>query len=92
MKIVLYFLDHPDRSGIFNAGTGRAQTFNQVARAVIGWHGHGEIRYVGFPAHLQGRYQSFTQADLGRLKSAGFDGNFHSVEQGVRATLDVIND
>jgi ADP-L-glycero-D-manno-heptose 6-epimerase len=92
VKIVLYFLDHPDRSGIFNAGTGRAQTFNQVARAVIGWHGHGEVRYVGFPAHLQGRYQSFTQADLGRLKSAGFDGNFHSVEQGVRATLDVIND
>jgi ADP-L-glycero-D-manno-heptose 6-epimerase len=92
VKIVLYFLDHPDRSGIFNAGTGRAQTFNQVARAVIDWHGHGEVRYVGFPAHLQGRYQSFTQADLGRLKSAGFDGNFHSVEQGVGATLDVIND
>jgi ADP-L-glycero-D-manno-heptose 6-epimerase len=91
VKIVLYFLEHPDLSGIFNAGTGRAQTFNDVARSVIDWHGRGEIRYVGFPAHLQGRYQSYTEADVDRLRGAGYRDDFHGVEEGVRATLDVIN-
>lgn len=91
VKIVLYFLDHPDLSGIFNAGTGRAQTFNDVARSVIDWHGRGEIRYVAFPAHLQDRYQSYTEADLDRLRGAGYTADFHSVEEGVKATLDVIN-
>ncbi|MGD2033292.1 MAG: ADP-glyceromanno-heptose 6-epimerase [Gammaproteobacteria bacterium] len=91
VKVVLFFLDHPDLSGIFNVGTGRAQTFNDVARAVIDWHGHGEIRYVAFPAHLQGRYQSFTEADLDRLRAAGYRDEFNSVEEGVKATLDAIN-
>ncbi len=50
---VLWFLEHRYRSGIFNLGTGRSQTFNDVANAVIGWHGRGRIRYVPFPAHLQ---------------------------------------
>jgi ADP-L-glycero-D-manno-heptose 6-epimerase len=91
VKVVLFFLDHPDLSGIFNVGTGRAQTFNDVARAVIDWHGHGEIRYVAFPAHLQGRYQSFTEADPDRLRAAGYRDEFNSVEEGVKATLDAIN-
>ncbi len=91
VKVVLHFLEHPGLSGIFNVGTGRAQTFNDVARAVIDWHGRGEIRYVGFPAHLQGRYQSFTEADLDRLRAAGYRDEFNSVEEGVKATLDAIN-
>jgi len=91
VRVVLHFLERPDLCGIFNAGTGRAQTFNDVARAVIDWHGHGRICYVGFPTHLQGRYQSFTEADLGALRSTGYDGDFRTVEQGVKATLDVIN-
>ena len=88
---VLYFLDHPERSGVFNVGTGRAQTFNEVAGSVIGWHGRGGIRYIPFPDHLKGRYQSFTQADLSALRQAGFDGEFLTVEQGVKAALDAIN-
>jgi ADP-L-glycero-D-manno-heptose 6-epimerase len=87
----LYFLDHPERSGVFNVGTGRAQTFNDVASSVIGWHGRGEIRYIPFPEHLKGRYQSFTQADLSTLRQAGFENEFLTVEQGVRAALDAIN-
>lgn len=91
VRIVLYFLDRPGLSGIFNAGTGQAQSFNEVARAVIDWHGRGEIRYIGFPTHLQGRYQSFTQASLETLLKAGYEPSFKSVEQGVKATLDIVN-
>ncbi len=79
----LWFFDHPDRSGIFNAGTGKARTFNDVARAVIAWNGGGEIEYIPFPAHLVGRYQSFTEADLTRLRAAGYDREFISIEEGV---------
>jgi len=91
VNVVLYFLDHPEISGIFNAGTGRAETFNDVARAVIAWHGRGDIEYVEFPVHLADRYQSFTQADLTRLRSSGCSLSFRPVAKGVEATLDAIN-
>ena len=84
----LWFLDNPGTSGIFNTGSGRAQTFNDVAQAVIKWHGKGRIRYVDFPEHLKGAYQSYTQADLTQLRSSGCDVEFRSVEDGVRNYLD----
>ena len=84
----LWFWDHPQKSGIYNCGTGRAQPFNDIARAVIGWHGKGAIRYVAFPQNLVGRYQSFTQADHDKLRAAGYDHEFLTVEQGVKRYLD----
>ena len=69
----LWFLDNPAVSGVFNTGTGKSQSFNDVANAVIDWHGHGRIRYIPFPAHLEGAYQSYTQADLTDLREAGCD-------------------
>ncbi len=83
VKLNLWFLTHQDRNGIFNAGTGRAQTFNDVARAVIGWHGHGEVRYIPFPDGLEGAYQSYTEADLGQLRATGYAEDFLAVESGV---------
>jgi len=88
----LWFLDNPQVSGIFNAGTGRAQTFNDVANAVIKWHGKGKIRYVPFPEHLEGAYQSFTEADLTQLREAGCDVEFRPVESGVKDYLDQLCD
>ena len=84
----LWFLDHPDVSGIYNCGTGRAQTFNDVANAVIAYHGKGQIRYIPFPDHLKGAYQSFTQADLTQLRACGCDVEFRPVEEGVPAYLE----
>jgi ADP-L-glycero-D-manno-heptose 6-epimerase len=83
IDVNLWFLDHPGASGIFNVGTGRAQSFNDVARAVIAFHGRGRIEYVPFPDALRGRYQSFTQADLTELRAAGYAGRFLPVEEGV---------
>ena len=83
VAVNLWLLDHPEVSGIFNCGTGRAQSFNDVANAVIGYHQRGQIEYIAFPEHLKGRYQSYTQADMGALRQAGYSAPFLSVEQGV---------
>ena len=87
-NVNLWFLDNPTVSGIFNAGTGRAQSFNDVANAVIKWHGKGKIHYVPFPDHLKGAYQSFTQADLTQLRQSGCDIEFRPVEEGVKHYLE----
>jgi len=86
----LWFLEHGGTRGIFNLGTGRARSFNDVARAVIDWHGHGEIHYVPFPASLLAGYQSFTEADLDTLRLAGYRQDFIGLEEGVRAYLDAL--
>ncbi len=91
VDVNLWLLDQTAVSGIFNVGTGRSQTFNDVARAVIAWHGAGGIEYIPFPESLRGRYQSFTEADIGALRAAGYDKTFLSVEQGVKLYLDQLN-
>jgi ADP-L-glycero-D-manno-heptose 6-epimerase len=83
VDVNLWFLDNPDKSGIVNLGTGRSQSFRDVATAVVGWYGRGEIEYIPFPDHLRGRYQSFTQADIALLRELGYDKPFRSVEEGV---------
>jgi ADP-L-glycero-D-manno-heptose 6-epimerase len=91
VKVNLWFLDHPEQSGIFNVGTGRAESFNAMAQAVIDWHGKGSIEYISFPEHLKGAYQSFTQADITELRAVGYKEPFASVKEGVFCYLDMIN-
>ncbi|MGI9237913.1 MAG: ADP-glyceromanno-heptose 6-epimerase [Woeseiaceae bacterium] len=88
----LWFLKNPSVSGVFNTGTGRAQSFNDVANAVTRWHGKGKIRYIPFPDHLQGAYQNYTQADLTQLRASGCDVEFRPVESGVKDYLDQLCD
>jgi ADP-L-glycero-D-manno-heptose 6-epimerase len=98
VAVNLFFLDHPGLSGIFNVGTGRAQTFNDVARATINairrargekalsleeLRAAGAIEYVPFPAALVGKYQSYTQADMSALRGAGYKATFLDVDEGV---------
>ena len=89
VAVNLWFFDHPDRSGIFNLGTGRAQPFNDVARAVVAALGADDsaIEYVPFPDALRGKYQSYTQADLSALRAAGCDHAFADVQSGVAAYI-----
>ena len=94
----LWFLEHPEVSGIFNCGTGRAQPFNDVAKAVVNgvrkskgepaltleqMVAQGLVEYISFPPQLVGKYQSYTEADLSLLRDAGYPGEFMNVEQGV---------
>ncbi|MEM6819755.1 MAG: ADP-glyceromanno-heptose 6-epimerase [Pseudomonadota bacterium] len=83
VDVNLWMLDHPEVSGVFNCGTGRAQTFGEVAEAVVGHLGRGTIEYIDFPDHLKGAYQSHTQADLTRLRAAGCTLEFRDVQRGV---------
>jgi ADP-L-glycero-D-manno-heptose 6-epimerase len=98
VAVNLWFLEHPDRSGIFNLGTGRAQPFNDVANAVVNAcrQQQGEVplsldqqvkqklvQYVDFPKALIGKYQCLTQADLGALRAVGCNVEFEDVATGV---------
>ena len=96
IKVNLFFLDHPEKSGIFNVGTGASQTFNEVAVATVNACRKGEpnlslkqmqgqsiIHYIPFPEMLQGKYQNYTQADIDALRSAGYHEPFLNVQQGI---------
>lgn len=91
VKVNLWFLENPKINGIYNVGTGHSQPFNDVANAVIHWHQRGKIQYIPFPQNLQGRYQSFTQADISALRDVGYKEKFKSVEEGMKVYLDWLN-
>ncbi|WNL38930.1 ADP-glyceromanno-heptose 6-epimerase [Halomonas sp. PAMB 3232] len=91
VDVNLWFLDHPGVSGIFNLGTGRAEPFKAIGEAVIDYYGQGQIDYIDFPDELKGRYQSYTRADISRLRDAGCDVEFKTVAQGVKAYLEWLN-
>ncbi len=91
VAINLWFFENRNVSGIFNCGSGRSQTFNDVANAVLAYHQRGKLEYVPFPDHLKGAYQSFTEADLTQLRAAGCDHTFKTVEEGVKAYMHWLN-
>ena len=106
VAVNLWFLDHPDQSGLFNLGTGRAQRFNDVALSVVNalrrQSGQAPlslasaisqnlIEYIAFPEALRGKYQSYTQADLTALRAAGCDHAFADVQTGVARYIDALS-
>jgi ADP-L-glycero-D-manno-heptose 6-epimerase len=86
-RVNLDFAHGPPRQGVFNLGTGRSESFNRVARLIIEQLGRGRIEYIPFDPALVGRYQSYTQAELGALRAVGWDQPFSSLEDGVRASV-----
>jgi len=102
VAVNLWFLQHPEHSGIFNLGSGRAQPFNDVAMAVVNACRAREgspalslaemverslVTYIPFPDALVGKYQAYTEADLGQLRSLGCDHAFADVASGVAAYM-----
>lgn len=87
VETVLWFADRPDRSGVFNVGTGRSRTFAELASLVLDHHHGGTVRFTDFPPELAGRYQAVTEADVTRLRSVGFDREFTDLETGVARYL-----
>ena len=85
VKVVLWLLDTPSVSGVFNLGTGQARSFNDLADILLKLHGNGTLEYVPFPEQLKGCYQSFTQADITALRQAGYQQSFLSLEDGIAA-------
>ena len=105
VAVNLYFLDHPRQSGIFNVGTGAAQSFNDVAVATVNacrrhanepplaladMQRQGVIEYIPFPPELAGKYQSYTQADISALREAGYATPLMTVEEGVARYIETL--
>ncbi|HJV84591.1 MAG TPA: ADP-glyceromanno-heptose 6-epimerase [Noviherbaspirillum sp.] len=104
VAVNLFFLEHPEKSGIFNLGTGRAQPFNDIAVAVVNSlrpQGgplslsqiveQGLLEYIPFPDKLKGKYQSFTQADISLLREVGYHQPFMDVNTGVTRYMEFLN-
>lgn len=78
-------------SGVYNCGTGHAQSFAEVGLAVLEYHGLTEIEWIPFPDHLKGKYQEFTEASIKKLEDAGYKEGFLTVKQGVKSYLTKLN-
>jgi ADP-L-glycero-D-manno-heptose 6-epimerase len=91
VAVNLWVFQHPGPPGIYNVGTGKSRSFNEIARAVIKWHGKGQIEYIDFPENLKNSYQSFTEANIDLLRNAGYKQGFISLEEGIDQYLNWLN-
>jgi len=84
VAVMLWLYDHPEVNGLYNVGTGQARSFADLARAVFAALDQPDrIDYVDTPLAIRDKYQYFTQADMTRLRAAGYDRPMTSLEEGV---------
>ena len=84
-EIIWWLLNNPNINGIFNVGSGQARTWNDLVKAVFSALGRKpSIKYIEMPETLQKQYQNFTEADISKIRKAGFKRKFHSLEDGIK--------
>ena len=84
VDMTLFFLDNKDKNGLFNVGSGKARTWNDLVTAIFNALGKPvNIEYIDLPEHLAAKYQYFTEAKLDRIKKAGYTNSIRSLEEGV---------
>jgi ADP-L-glycero-D-manno-heptose 6-epimerase len=84
IDICFWLMDQRPSSGLYNVGTGKARTFKDLVTAIF--HSLGNepvIEYIDTPADIRDKYQYFTEADMKKLRSAGYKEEFYSLEKGV---------
>ena len=85
VAMTMFFYDHPKIGGIFNVGTGRARSWNDLAASIFSAMGsEAQIEYIEMPESLREQYQYHTCAEIGKIRAAGFDQPIRSLEDGVR--------
>lgn len=85
VDIMWWLTEHPEVNGIFNIGTGQARSWNDLVTAVFtAMNKKINIKYIDMPEELLGKYQNFTQAEMSKLKNAGYDKPISSLEDGVK--------
>ncbi len=85
VNVTLFFYDHPEISGLFNCGTGCARTWIDLANALFAaMNRPSKIRFVDMPQSIRDKYQYHTQADMTKLRRAGYTAPFAGIEEGVR--------
>lgn len=83
--VMYWMLEHPEVNGLFNLGTGRAQSFKELAEATF--HALGlepNIEYIDMPEHLKKKYQYYTKAEMGKLREVGYDKEFKNLADGAK--------
>lgn len=84
-SVIMWLLSHKEISGLFNVGTGRADSFEHLAEALFDSLGlKRDIQYIDMPEHLKEKYQYYTKAEISKLREAGYKGEFMNIEAGVR--------
>jgi len=93
VDIVMHFWQHAELHGIYNVGTGQAQSWNQVARALFQACGQQvDIEYIDMPEPLRNQYQYFTQADIVKLRQSGYQKAFTSLNAAVEDYVGYLNE
>ena len=83
--VLMFMFNQCNVNGLFNVGTGRAQSFRKLAEAVFhAMELEAEIEYIPMPESLQKKYQYYTQADMEKLRAVGYTQDFHDLDSGVR--------
>ena len=90
VKVNLFFMNNPNISGIFNVGTGKAESFLKVAQIMQSLYPNIRIEFIKFPEELKGKYQTFTQANLERLRAVGYKDEFTPLEIGIKKYVEIL--
>ena len=91
VNIIYYFLTHPGKKGIYNVGSGKARSWNDLAHAIFSALAKTpRIRYIDMPARLQGQYQYFTEAEIEKLRKAGYQDPFFELEEAVKDYIGIL--
>ena len=89
VDVMVWLYDHPNVNGIFNVGTGKARSFKDLAESTFKAAGKPpKINYIDMPETLREKYQYYTQAEMGKLRAAGYDKPFTELEQGIAAYVE----
>jgi len=85
LNVCLWLMEHQPHSGIYNLGTGQARSFKDLAAAVFSNLDLPEhIVYIDTPADIRDKYQYFTEANMEKLRAAGYSAAFYTLEEGIR--------
>lgn len=90
VSVNMFFFEHPDKLGVYNCGTGNAESFCEIANALKEKYTDAKIEYIPFPESLVGKYQTFTQSDITKLRKAGYDKPFISLREGTLKYAEIL--
>ncbi len=93
VDVIYYFIENPDKKGIFNVGTGKATSFNELAENIFKALGKEKrIEYIDMPQDIRKHYQYFTEANIEKLKKAGYKKEFTPLEKAVSEYIDYLKE
>ena len=91
VKVIFYFLINDIKSGIYNLGTGKPESFNKLAQTIMdALDISGKINYIEIPDSIKGKFQNMTNANMSKLRSVGYKDDFNNLDTGIRKYINEI--